>query len=99
MAFAEADADIVEGIAQFYTWAVSSKLEDRAPGVKHAYEAFLKLQSGPYVVHTEWLENKDRIGEIIRDCLIHTRTHEIREIAQFEKEVSVARDRMVRKQR
>lgn len=86
-AFAETDDDIVEGIAQFYTWIISDKLSDRAPGVKNSFEALLSKQSGPYVAHCGWIEDTSRIGELMRDCLIETRSNGIRRIEEFTKRV------------
>lgn len=88
--FAETDADIVEGIAQFYTWVVSDKLSDRAPGVKNAFEALLSKQGGPYVANCGWIEDTARIGEVMRDCLIETRSNGIRELKEFSKRVEIA---------
>lgn len=88
--FAETDLEIVEGIAQFYTWVISDKLSDRAPGVKAAFEALLSKQGGPYVAHCGWIEDTDRIGEVMRDCLIETRSNGIRELGEFSMRVERA---------
>lgn len=73
-AFSTCDLKIVEGLAQFYTKVVTEKLAQRAPGPNIAYERLLKLQSGPYLVHKEWLtdEPRDR-GEAVRFTMVAVR--------------------------
>ena len=53
-AFARADLNIVEGIAQFYTEVGGRKMETRNPAVLPAYEKLTEIQQGPYRVHEEW---------------------------------------------
>jgi hypothetical protein len=84
----------VEGIAQFYTWAVCNRIEDRAAGVRKAYDALLSIQGGPYVVHSEWIENANRVGETMRACLIDTRTHGIQKIDVFQRNFTEIQSRL-----
>ena len=81
-AFARADLNIAEGIAQFYTEMICRKLQERFPAAENAYRALLDYQSGPYRVHECWadpdlkVENRkhaDRAGEVVRSCLIESR--------------------------
>mgnify|MGYP000884514567 CR=1 FL=1 len=72
--FAETEAHIVEGLAQFYTEVVTEKLSARNPGPKDAYEKLLRIQRGPYLAHRTWLrkEPKHR-GEAIRFAMVLAR--------------------------
>jgi hypothetical protein len=81
-AFARADLNIVEGIAQFYTQVVSRKLETRNPAVLPAYQRLTAIQRGPYRVHEEWAKRKTgdkdtvlpQAGEIVRATLVQCRS-------------------------
>ena len=84
-AFARADLNIVEGIAQFYTEVVSRKLETRNPLVLPAYKKLTDIQRGPYRVHEEWAKRKSagrdvpmpQAGEIVRATLVQCRSRHI----------------------
>jgi hypothetical protein len=81
-AFARADLNIVEGIAQFYTEVVSRKLETRNPPVLPAHQKLTEIQQGPYRVHEEWAKRKTgdkdtllpQAGEIVRATLVQCRS-------------------------
>ena len=77
-AFASSEIAIVEGLAQFYTESICQKLLLRMPTAYEAYEKLLKVQSGPYLVHKEWLKDtgndKGPKGEIVRVSMIQCRT-------------------------
>lgn len=80
--FAKSALEVKEGLAQFYTAVVAEKLGTRAPAVHSAYVKLLELQTGPYLVHTKWLDGtpKQR-GETVRFVLLQARnsgvvTHE-----------------------
>jgi hypothetical protein len=76
-AFCKSDREVIEGLAQFYTEVVSGELGSRAPGLTLAYRQLLRLQSGPYLVHQDWLkEDRRRRGETVRFALIAARGHE-----------------------
>jgi len=73
--FGNSDLGVVEGLAQFYTEVISQRLAVRTPSLFTAYEALLKLQSGPYLAHREWMKgDKRQIGETIRFTLIAARS-------------------------
>jgi hypothetical protein len=84
-AFARADLNIVEGIAQFYTEVVSRKLETRNPSVLPAYQELTEIQRGPYRVHEQWARRKSgdkdtlmpQAGEIVRATLVQCRSRSI----------------------
>jgi len=73
--FHGSDADVKEGLAQFYTHAITESLAIRSPGPRAAYEAFLKMQGGPYLAHQKWLkQHPNRTGEIIRFTMVAARS-------------------------
>lgn len=75
--FSKSDADVKEGLAQFYTEVVTQKLASRQPGVHEAYQSFLKMQSGPYLAHQKWLKDQPQRSETVRFTLLSTRTNGI----------------------
>jgi hypothetical protein len=81
--FARSDLDIVEGLAQFYTKVICTRLRDRMPTALHAYEALLKEQSGPYKAHLKWVEGDERGGEIVRVSMIECRSRGITASSNF----------------
>ena len=85
--FAEADLDIVEGLAQFYTQVVCGRLEHRMPAALETYQALLEKQSSPYKAHLEWVEDDERGGEIIRVSMIECRSRGITAASDFSEAV------------
>ena len=74
--FGESELDVTEGLAQFYTEVISERLAARTPSLFRADQALLKLQSGPYLAHRDWLKaDKRQIGETVRFTLIAARSH------------------------
>jgi len=74
VAFANSDAEITEGLAQFYTQVVVERLTARLPGPQQAFMRLLKLQSDPYQAHTEWLQDhRHHRGEAVRFALVAAR--------------------------
>lgn len=71
--FWQSDSGVVEGLAQFYTAAVTKKLQARAPSVFAAYEKLLEHQSGPYLIHREWLKDDMARGEAVRFSMLQGR--------------------------
>ena len=72
--FSKSDAEVKEGLAQFYTEVVTQKVARRQPGAHDAYEKFLALQGGPYLTHKEWLKEQPQRLETVRFTLLSTRT-------------------------
>jgi hypothetical protein len=73
--FGRSDAEVKEGLAQFYTEVVTQKIASRQPGAHEAYEKFLALQSGPYLAHKEWLKDQPhQRSETVRFALLASRT-------------------------
>lgn len=74
--FRDSEPGVVEGLAQFYTEVISERLAARTPSLFTAYQALLKLQSGPYLAHQDWLKmDRRQIGETVRFTLIAARSH------------------------
>ncbi len=71
--FAASDLHIVEGLAQYYTHLVCKKLETRYPEALEAYEAFLQMQSGPYLTQLKWERPRMEAGEVVRATMIECR--------------------------
>ncbi|MCH8142838.1 MAG: hypothetical protein IH908_14705 [Proteobacteria bacterium] len=81
--FAASDLVIVEGLAQFYTEAVCSRLHQRMPTALDAYNALLAIQSHPYRAYRDWLGDDERAGEIIRVSMIECRSKRITSSNEF----------------
>ena len=88
-AFATADLEIVEGLAQHYTKTIcESTLATKFPQASEAYKALVNQQTDPYRIHEQWTDdkNEDKSGEIIRFTMINTRLKNIQNIDDFENE-------------
>ncbi len=80
--FSKADLEVVEGLAQFYTSVVTRNLSARDPAPREAYEAFLKLQGGPYLVHETWGDD-EKIREVVRGAMNETRARSVTGYEEF----------------
>lgn len=81
--FANADLSIVEGLAQFYTAVICTKMKSQFPEAHYAYEQLLEIQSGPYLCHIDWGENLQETGEIVRASMIRCRSTGIEAYGEF----------------
>lgn len=81
--FAEAELDIVEGLAQFYTAVLCRRLEARMPAAIAAFKRLLEKQSGPYKAHLAWVKDDEEGGEIVRVAMIECRSQGMTEAAKF----------------
>jgi hypothetical protein len=74
--FGKSDAEVVEGLAQFYTDIATQKLASRHPDAHDAFCKFLEMQSGPYLAHQAWLKDipKQKL-ETIRFTLLAMRSN------------------------
>ena len=97
--FAKTDLFIIEGLAQFYTDTVCEKLKDRYPQLSETYNVLLEHQSEPYLAHKKWIENRKRIGEVIRLGLIQIRIDDTRNIYGFNKNLENIREQVLRKEK
>lgn len=91
-AFAKSSLSIVEGLAQFYTEVVCRRLSKRQPDALAAYEKLLAMQSGPYVMHKEWVQDDQRAGEVVRISMIHCRSNNMVEYELFRQELAKAQE-------
>jgi hypothetical protein len=82
--FAASNLAITEGLAQFYTKTICKKLDMRFPAGLKAYERLLQLQSGPYLVHEDWVKDGEVVGEIIRITMINCRSTRLVKLGRFE---------------
>jgi hypothetical protein len=73
--FRESELNVIEGLAQLYAQVVADRLSSRVPDARKAFDAFLKLQSGPYVVHQDWLkEHPPQRCETVRFAMLAARS-------------------------
>jgi hypothetical protein len=73
--FFDSDKSVTEGLAQFYAMAVSSKLWQRYPLARSAFDKLLTLQSGPYLAHEDWKELYSGNGsETVRFAMLVARS-------------------------
>lgn len=97
LGFAKSDLNIVEGLAQFYTEVVTSRLSWRTPGPQLAYQALLKMQSGPYLAHQSWAKDDSNKrddpnrGEAVRFSMIAIRRQGAAEIKVWDELLKNAR--------
>lgn len=83
-AFAEADLPVIEGLAQYYTWAICSEVEEKYPTWIEAFNQLLDFQPDPYRAHRDWDPKSERAGEVVRGAMISARAKPIQDIIDFE---------------
>ena len=72
--YSDSEKAVIEGLAQYYTNAITDHMSTRAPGAKEAFERGLALQGAAYHSHEEWLTDApSQRGEIIRFALLAAR--------------------------
>jgi predicted Zn-dependent protease with MMP-like domain len=52
--FLQAEDNVLEGLAQFYTHVITKKMDKRLSKCHEAYQALLRYQPAPYHAHTTW---------------------------------------------
>ena len=73
--FFSSDDSVIEGLAQFYAMAVTSRLSQRYPLARGAFDKLLTLQSGPYLAHQEWENHYTGNGsEAVRFAMLVARS-------------------------
>lgn len=72
-----AELEIVEGLAQYYTEAVCERLWPRFPKALEVFNLFLENQPKCYTAYSNWFENGERSGEVIRSALLECRAKSI----------------------
>lgn len=96
--FRDSEVSVIEGLAQFYTHIIMDSIATRTPGPKAAYESFLELQSGPYLVHKEWLsESPDRTREIVRFALVAARNRKVVEYSDWKQLIVESRGSLLKR--
>ena len=81
--FADADVNIIEGLAQYYTEVLSGNLDLHIPGLFMAYQKLLECESGPYFVHRGWAVRTSHAKEIVRIASIECRTRRVIDYDEF----------------
>lgn len=79
--FAQAETDLKEGLAQFYTRRALLRLHARFPGALGAFEALLAKQPAPYHAHEPWIEHFS--PEAVRQAMIEVRRWREGSLEQF----------------
>ena len=79
--FQRCETPLLEGLAQYYTWAVCQALEATLPGTRQAYERLLEKQPPAYHTHRSWIEGLS--PEIVRLAMLEARRSEIDKIVDF----------------
>lgn len=92
--FARADLSVVEGLAQYYTWAVCRKMEEEYPTWIGAFDRLLKFQPDPYREHSRWNPDGERAGEAIRGAMNSARAQPIYNADRFEEMVEQVRGQL-----
>lgn len=73
--FRASEIEVKEGLAQLYAQVVADRLSSRVPDARKAFDEFLKLQSGPYLVHQDWLkDNPPQRCETVRFAMLAARS-------------------------
>ena len=80
--FANAETNLKEGLAQYYTVRVLERLRSRFPSVKDVFTALLKKQGPAYHCFESWEAHYS--PEAVRRAMIEVRRWNEGEIAQFE---------------
>jgi hypothetical protein len=88
--FAETEHALKEGLAQYYTYRVCTRLREQNPGVYETYERLLKKQSQSYQTHLHWLEYFK--PEDIRLAMLAIRREGRGSVARFDDVLGDARD-------
>ena len=91
--FAATDVHVVEGLAQFYTQTICSKMLQRYPAPKEAFDLLIARQSPPYSDYRKWLEGMEegRKGEAFRFAMIQERSIGRGDVAGFKGELEKAK--------
>ena len=79
--FKRCETPLLEGLAQYYTWAICQALEPTLPGTRQAYERLLEKQPPAYHTHQGWVVGLS--PEIVRLAMLEARRSKIDKIADF----------------
>lgn len=81
--FQESDLKVTEGLAQYYTERVMSKLMFKIPDGWDAYTKLLEKQSVYYRAHKLWINEMKATPESVREALIQARSLQRTSLNQF----------------
>jgi hypothetical protein len=90
--FSRAEKALKEGLAQYYTDRVLTRLDRRYGGAFKAYEALLAKQPEEYRTHIPWIEHCS--PEAVRRAMIEVRRWDEGTIAQFEGRLASAAEQL-----
>jgi hypothetical protein len=90
----EASSHVVEGLAQYYSYAVCSRLESRHPAAVRSFATLVEKQTGPYRAHEKWTMQGERAGEAIRAAAIDARKRKIASHDEFMELLNDHRERL-----
>jgi hypothetical protein len=88
--FARAETDLKEGLAQYYTDRVLTRLERRYGGALKIFLGLLPRQPQAYRTHEAWV--KDSSPEAIRRAMLEVRRWNEGELAQFNQRLAAAQE-------
>ena len=91
-AFAEADTEVKEGLAQYYTDRVLRRLARRYARAFATYEKMLPGQPPAYRTHLEWLETST--PEAVRRAMLEVRRWNEGGLSDFNRRLLAARDQL-----
>lgn len=89
--FAKTESVLKEGLAQYYTQAVCTRLR-QMPGCVAAFEALLNEQPEPYRIHVPWVEEFS--PEEVRHAMLETRRQSKGELQSFQTAIRITKGRL-----
>ena len=87
-AFHKAETGLVEGLAQYYTDRVLTRLERRYPGALNVYQVMLPGQPDAYRTHESWV--KDFSPESVRRAMLEVRRWKEGKLSDFNRRLADA---------
>ena len=78
-----ADLFVIEGLAQYYTRAVSRRLTSAQPGMLEAFADLQRFQAPWYRAYQEWAQNHPHQSEIVRHAMVDARTRGLKFYEEF----------------
>lgn len=91
-AFAEAENEVKEGLAQYYTDLVLRRLSHRYAGAFEAYKQMLPMQSDLYRTHENWV--KDSTPESVRRAMLEMRRWKEGTLGEFNQRLVEAQQQL-----
>jgi hypothetical protein len=87
--FHSADDNIVEGLAEYYTWMFVEDYKNEYPEMKTTYDYMYQCLSGPYIIFQDWIKEKYS-KEHVRIALQAARRIGIKDYQEFLKSMEEA---------